>query len=115
MESDDQRAIVLASSGKKGGGKRRWIPWCGNRVSWTAYTLSWNSVEYRAAISDAEKERIYRMRYAAYLKEGALLPGAPVIFKDRYDDLANGVTIGVYVKGRASEFDANSCSQHGQS
>ena len=40
-------------------------------------------VEYRAAISDAEKERIYRMRYAAYLKEGALLPGAPVIFKDR--------------------------------
>ena len=39
------------------------------------------------------------MRYAAYLKEGALLPGAPVIFKDRYDDLANGLTIGVYVEG----------------
>jgi hypothetical protein len=56
-------------------------------------------VEYRAAISDAEKERIYRMRYAAYLKEGALLPGAPVIFKDRLDDLANGLIIGVYVKG----------------
>ena len=56
-------------------------------------------VEYRAAVSAAEQERIYRMRYAAYLKEGALLPGAPVIFKDRYDDLANGLTIGVYVEG----------------
>jgi hypothetical protein len=56
-------------------------------------------VKYRAAVSDAEKERVYRMRYDAYLKEGALLPGAPVIFKDRFDDLANGLTICVYVEG----------------
>jgi hypothetical protein len=56
-------------------------------------------VEYRAAVTDADKERIFRMRYAAYLKEGALLPGAPLIFKDRYDDLPNGLTIGVYVEG----------------
>ena len=61
-----------------------------------------NLVEYRPAISAVECERIYRMRYAAYLKEGALPPNAPVLFKDRYDDLPSGVTVGVYIDGRLS-------------
>ncbi len=56
-------------------------------------------VEYRAALRDFERQSIYRMRYSAYAKEGALPPGAPEIFKDRYDDAANGVTYGVYVDG----------------
>jgi len=57
-------------------------------------------LDYRAARSEAEKERIYRLRYAAYLREGALPPNAPLLFKDRYDDSANGVTIGVYAQDR---------------
>lgn len=57
-------------------------------------------LEYRAARTEADKERIYRLRYAAYLKEGALPPNAPLLFKDRFDDLANGVTIGVYLDDR---------------
>jgi len=59
-----------------------------------------NSMEIRAARSDAERERIYRLRYAAYLREGALPPNAPLLFKDRFDDASNGVSIGAYLEGR---------------
>ncbi len=44
-------------------------------------------VECRIPTREEDKERIYRLRYAAYLKEGALPPDAPEIFKDRYDEL----------------------------
>ena len=57
-------------------------------------------VVYREATTESEKERIYRLRYAAYRREGALPPGAPEIFKDRFDDVENGATFGLYVDGR---------------
>jgi hypothetical protein len=57
-------------------------------------------VDCRQAVIDSEREKIYGLRYEAYLKEGALPPGAPRIFKDKFDDLENGATFGLYVEGR---------------
>jgi hypothetical protein len=57
-------------------------------------------VECREATDKPEKEQIYRLRYTAYLREGALPEGAPEIFKDSLDDAANGKTFGFYVGGR---------------
>jgi len=57
-------------------------------------------VEYRAPSNPSEWDLIYRMRYAAYLREGALPPGAPEIFKDSYDESANVVTHALYVDGQ---------------
>jgi hypothetical protein len=57
-------------------------------------------VECREALDEREREEIYRLRYAAYQAEGALPPGAPEIFKDKYDDTPNGKTFGIYVEGR---------------
>src|ERR1700722_6843375 len=56
-------------------------------------------VECRAPSGDAEKEQIYRLRYASYLREGALPPGAPEIFKDSLDDASNARTFGFYIDG----------------
>lgn len=39
-------------------------------------------VSCRRPASESEAEQIYRLRYAAYLREGALPPGAPEVFKD---------------------------------
>jgi hypothetical protein len=57
-------------------------------------------VECREAVNDREREMIFRMRYAAYYREGALPPGAPEIFKDRFDDSLNGATFGFWIDGR---------------
>ena len=53
----------------------------------------------KAIRSDRDREDVYRLRYAAYSREGALPPGAPKLFKDRYDDSPHAVTLGVYVEG----------------
>ena len=52
--------------------------------------------------NDSEKTRIYQLRYYAYLKEGALPPDAPKIFKVAYDDAPNALIFGCYVGGRLS-------------
>jgi hypothetical protein len=57
-------------------------------------------VECREAILEQDKELIYRLRYAAYKREGALPPGAPEIFEDRFDGSENGRTFGLYIEGR---------------
>lgn len=57
-------------------------------------------VECRAPVGDSEKEQIYRLRYRAYAREGALPPGAPEIFKDAMDEAANARTFGFYVDGK---------------
>src|SRR5471030_2985895 len=54
----------------------------------------------RRAALDSDKEEIYRLRYDAYKREGALPAGAPLIFKDRFDESPNGSTFGFYVDGR---------------
>src|SRR3954451_21373922 len=56
-------------------------------------------VDYRLAETAEEKDRIYRLRYRAYLREGAILPSESERVTDRYDDAPNAWTFGVYVAG----------------
>ncbi len=57
-------------------------------------------VEYRRADTDREREAIYRLRYDAYLREGAIQPNFGRRLADRYDDLDNAWLIGLYLNGR---------------
>jgi hypothetical protein len=56
-------------------------------------------VDYRLAETPEEKDKIYRLRYRAYLREGAILPSESELVTDRYDDLPNNFTFGIYVHG----------------
>lgn len=56
-------------------------------------------VDYRLAETEAEKEAIYSLRYRAYLHEGAIEPRADRRLKDRFDDLPNSWTFGIYMDG----------------
>ena len=56
-------------------------------------------VECRLAESDDEREAIFRLRYAAYLREGAISPSDAPRFTDKYDDGPNAMTFGLYVDG----------------
>src|ERR1700726_2295496 len=56
-------------------------------------------VDYRLAETPEEKDRIYRLRYRAYLREGAILPSESERVTDRYDDLPNNFTFGIYLHG----------------
>lgn len=57
-------------------------------------------VDYRLAETDAEKEEIYRLRYRAYIHEGAIQPRADQRLTDRFDDLPNSWIFGVYFDGQ---------------
>jgi len=56
-------------------------------------------VDYRLAETPEEKERIYRLRYQAYLREGAIMPSEAGRVTDPYDDLPNNFTFGIFVHG----------------
>lgn len=56
-------------------------------------------VDYRLAETEEEKDEIYRLRYRAYLKEGAIEPNRDRKISDRYDDLPNSWIFGVYFEG----------------
>jgi hypothetical protein len=56
-------------------------------------------VEYRLAVTEAEKEEIYKLRYRAYLHEGAIELRADQRLADRFDDLPNSWIFGVYLDG----------------
>jgi hypothetical protein len=55
------------------------------------------NVDYRLAVTPEDKDRIYRLRYNAYLREGAILPSESGRVTDEYDDLPNSFIFGVYV------------------
>ncbi|MGJ4892772.1 N-acyl amino acid synthase FeeM domain-containing protein [Bradyrhizobium sp. HKCCYLR20261] len=57
------------------------------------------NVDYRLALTAEDKDEIYRLRYRAYLREGAILPSASERVTDEYDDLPNSFIFGVYVHG----------------
>lgn len=59
-------------------------------------------VDYRLAETPAEREAIYRLRYRAYLKEGAIDANSSGIVTDRYDDLPNSWIFGVFYEGELS-------------
>ncbi|MGM4962086.1 N-acyl amino acid synthase FeeM domain-containing protein [Tardiphaga sp. 1201_B9_N1_1] len=47
--------------------------------------------------TDAQREEIYRLRYRAYLHEGAIEPRREQQLYDRFDDMPNSWTFGIYV------------------
>lgn len=56
-------------------------------------------VDYRLAKTPDEKEAIYRLRYRAYLEEGAVRRSEDQRVTDVYDGLPNSWTFGVYFRG----------------
>jgi hypothetical protein len=58
-----------------------------------------DQVDYRLAETGSDKEAIYRLRYKAYLHEGAIEPRADQRLTDRFDDLPNSWLFGVYLDG----------------
>src|SRR3954454_19186336 len=57
------------------------------------------NVDYRLALTAEDKDNIYRLRYRAYLREGAILPSASERVTDRYDDAPNVWIFGIYLHG----------------
>jgi N-acyl-L-homoserine lactone synthetase len=58
-----------------------------------------DQIDYRLAETKADKDAIYRLRYAAYLNEGAIQPILERKVTDRFDDLPNSWVFGVYYEG----------------
>ena len=56
-------------------------------------------VDYRIVETAEERESIYRLRYRAYLREGAILPSESERVTDRHDDAPNTWVFGIYVHG----------------
>ena len=57
-------------------------------------------VDYRLALTEADREAIFRLRYQAYLREGAITPNFSRRFSDKYDDSDNSWIFGVYIDGQ---------------
>jgi hypothetical protein len=57
-------------------------------------------VEYRRAASDEDRDAIFRLRYDAYLREGAIGPSFSRRLSDEYDDLDNAWVVGIHVDDR---------------
>ncbi len=56
-------------------------------------------VDYRLAETPADREAIFRLRYDAYLREGAITPNFSRRFTDARDEQVNALIFGVYVDG----------------
>lgn len=56
-------------------------------------------VDYRRAETSEDREAIFRLRYNAYLREGAISPNRNRIFTDPVDDKENTWIFGVYIDG----------------
>lgn len=56
-------------------------------------------VEYRLAQSAEDREAVYRLRYRAYLQEGAIEPNQSRLTYDAFDDAPNTWIFGVYFDG----------------
>ena len=57
-------------------------------------------IEYRLAETAADREAIYRLRYRAYLKEGAIPANSQRLVTDRYDEAPNTWIFGVHFDGQ---------------
>lgn len=70
-------------------------------------------VDYRRADTPEDKDAIYRLRYAAYLREGAIVPNASERYCDALDDTDNVWTFGVHVEGElASSIRLHVATRH---
>ena len=58
-----------------------------------------DQVDYRLAQTPEQKDEIYRLRYRAYLREGAIKPSTDGRVIDQFEDAPNAWTFGVYFHG----------------
>src|ERR1700712_3844292 len=58
-----------------------------------------DNVDYRLAETLEQKEEMYRLRYRAYLREGAILPNADERVTDKFDNSPWSWIFGVYIHG----------------
>ena len=56
-------------------------------------------VDFRRADTAEDRDDIYRLRYAAYLREGAIPPNSSERFTDPLDESINAWIFGVYIDG----------------
>ena len=56
-------------------------------------------VDCRLAQTAEDREAIFRLRYRAYLREGAIAPDAAEVFSDAYDAMGNAWIFGVHIDG----------------
>lgn len=56
-------------------------------------------VDYRRVRTDEDREAIFRLRYQAYLKEGAIPANPSGSFSDALDQTDNSLIFGIYVDG----------------
>ena len=56
-------------------------------------------MDVRRAETAEERENIYRLRYEAYLREGAISPSLTKTFSDPYDESENAYLFGLYLDG----------------
>ena len=54
-------------------------------------------IDCRLADADEDREAIYRLRYQAYLREGAISPNLSETFSDAHDDDENARIFGLYI------------------
>lgn len=54
-------------------------------------------LDCRLADTDEAREAIYRLRYQAYLREGAISPSLAETFSDAYDEMENVWIFGLYI------------------
>jgi N-acyl-L-homoserine lactone synthetase len=56
-----------------------------------------NRIDCRRIESDEDREAVARLRYQAYLREGAISPNFSKTFSDAYDDSENAWIFGLYI------------------
>ncbi len=54
-------------------------------------------IDCRRADSGEEREAVFRLRYEAYLREGAIFPNSSGTFSDPYDETPNAYLFGLYI------------------
>ncbi len=70
----------------------------GNRFTDRVFDLL-EIVDYRPAVTDEDRDAVFRLRYQAYQREHAIKPDFSRRLSDRFDDLDNTWIFGVYVEG----------------
>jgi len=56
-------------------------------------------VDYRFALTAEDRDAIFRLRYRAYLAEGAIAPNGDEVFTDSFDDGENAWVFGIHIDG----------------
>jgi hypothetical protein len=71
-------------------------------------------LDCRIADTPQERDAIFRLRYQAYLREGAISPNPSETFSDPYDDSENARIFGLYLDGElASSIRIHvTCAEH---